>query len=81
MAPDPRMDEGFEIGFASDEKILAYTSEHFGACGSKLCLGDFDGELLTLAGANEAEGCPCPHRSDLGGSGFCQNSIIHSGPI
>ena len=54
------MDETLEVGFASDEKILAYSAKHLGACGTELGLGDFEGELLTLAGANEAEGCPCP---------------------
>ena len=61
---DSGVDEVLEVGFTSDEKIFADSREHFLASRSKLGLGDFEGELFALAGANESESCPCP---DCGG--------------
>ena len=68
------MDEVLEVGFASDEKILAYTAKHLGTCRAELGLGDFEGELLALAGANEAEGRSCP--DCRGRFGQCFGSFV-----
>ena len=78
---DSGVDEVLEVGFTSDEKIFADSREHFLASRSKLGLGDFESELLTLAGTNETEGSSCPDCGRRSGQFFgrfvwCCN-IIH----
>lgn len=70
------MDEVLEIGFTRNQELLADTGEHLGAGGAELGLGDFEGELLTLAGANETELCSDLHNNVSGGR-FGKCNVIH----
>ena len=78
MAPDPRMDKRFEVGFTSDEEIFANSSKHFLTGRSELSLGDLKSEFFALAYTNEAESCSCPNGcDDFRGNSFGHYNIIH----